>query len=236
MTRTTFRGGLIIGVLLLFGFIAQTIGLQYTSASKSGFMTGLLVVFTPLFQIMFSKQMPKTGNVIGVILVTVGLYFLTSPEGSEFNFGDLLTLICAAFFGLYIVFIDIYTRHGDVRQIAFLQFVVTAIGGCVGALFFEAPVFEPTGGLIWGIAYLALLATLYTLTIQTKYQKETSPTRAAIIFSVEPVFAAVIAYLVLNETIGIQGVAGGAIIVLGLLISELSDVLFSPRGSGSQPI
>lgn len=235
MSRTTFKGGLIIGVLLFVGFVAQTIGLQHTSASKSGFITGLLVVFTPLFQIMFSRQLPKVGNMVGVILVTVGLYFLTSPEGSEFNVGDILTLICAAVFGLYIVFIDIYTRTGDVKQIAFLQFAVTSAGGLAGALLFEDVLFEPTGELMWGIAYLALLATLYTLTIQTKYQKETSPTRAAIIFSVEPVFAAVIAYFVLGETIGLQGAFGGGIIVVGLLVSELSDILFRSRRSDPQP-
>ncbi|MEX1138630.1 MAG: DMT family transporter [Bacteroidota bacterium] len=235
MTSATIRGGAIIGVLLLVGFIAQTIGLQYTSASKSGFITGLLVVFTPLFQIIFSRQLPKAGNLIGVVLVTGGLYLLTSPEGSEFNVGDLLTLVCAAVFGLYIVFLDIYTREGDVKQIAFLQFAVTAAGAIIGALVFEEMVFRRSGDLLWGIAYLSLLATLYTLTVQTKYQKETTPTRAAIIFSVEPVFAAVIAYFVLGETIGLLGVVGGGIIVLGLLVSELSDVLFrsnpSPRES-----
>ncbi|MEX2117772.1 MAG: DMT family transporter [Bacteroidota bacterium] len=235
MTRMTMRGGTIIGVLLLVGFVTQTIGLQYTSASKSGFITGLLVVFTPLFQIIFSRQLPKAGNVIGVILVTAGLYLLTSPEGSEFNVGDLLTLICAAFFGLYIVFLDIYTRTGDVKQIAFLQFGVTAVGSFVGAMIFEETLFRPSGDLLWGIAYLSLLATLYTLTIQTKYQRETTPTRAAIIFSVEPVFAAVIAYLVLGETIGLPGVFGGGIIVLGLLVSELSDVLFHTRRPASEP-
>jgi len=235
MTRLTARGGILIGLLLFFGFVTQTIGLQYTSASKSGFITGLLVVFTPMFQIMFSRQLPKAGNVIGVILVTVGLYFLTSPEGSEFNRGDLLTLMCAAFFGLYIVFLDIYTRNGDVKQIAFLQFAVTAGGGIVGAIMFDETLLRPTGDLVWGIAYLVLLATLYTLTVQTRYQKETTPTRAAIIFSVEPVFAAVIAYFALGETIGLSGVLGGGIIVLGLLVSELSDVLFRGRGSAVEP-
>lgn len=226
MSGVTFRGGALIGFLLLVGFITQTIGLQFTSASKSGFITGLLVVFTPLFQIIISRQLPKVGNVIGVILVTAGLYLLTSPEGSEFNLGDLLTLLCAAVFGLYIVFLDMYTRKGDVKQIAFLQFAVTALGAVVGAVLFEEMVFRQSGELVWGIAYLALLATLYTLTVQTKFQKETTPTRAAIIFSVEPVFAAVIAYFVLGETIGLLGMMGGGIIVLGLLVSELSDVIF----------
>jgi len=106
ISRKAWEGGIVIGSLLFLGFVSQTIGLTYTTASKSGFITGLLVVFTPIFQVVIERRAPKIGNVIGVILVTVGLYLLTSPEGSEFNIGDLLTLFCAAVFGLYIVYLD----------------------------------------------------------------------------------------------------------------------------------
>jgi drug/metabolite transporter (DMT)-like permease len=234
MSAVTLKGGLIIGVLLFIGFVTQTIGLQYTSASKSGFITGLLVVFTPIFQIIIERKAPKTGNVLGVILVTTGLYLLTSPQGSEFNIGDGLTLVCAAVFGLYIVCLDIYTKVGNVGQIAFLQFSITGAGALVGALFFEDMMLKPSWNLAGAIAYLALLATLYTLTVQTRYQKDTTPTRAAIIFSVEPVFAALIAYLALSEVIGVMGVVGGGLIVAGLIVSELSDVLFRTNPSSER--
>lgn len=229
MTSATVKGGVIVGILLFIGFVTQTIGLEYTSASKSGFITGLLVVFTPLFQILIERKPPRAGNIAGVVLVTTGLYFLTSPEGSEFNVGDGLTLVCAAVFGLYIVYLDLYTKEGNVRQIAFLQFAITGFGSLAGALFFEDMMFTAGWNTIGTVGYLALLATLYTLTIQTRYQKETTPTRAAIIFSVEPVFAAFIAYLALGETIGAPGVMGGGLIVAGLIVSELSDVMLRPR-------
>ena len=236
MTPVTLRGGLIIGVLLFIGFVSQTIGLQYTSASKSGFITGLLVVFTPIFQILIERRAPKVGNIIGVVLVTLGLYLLTSPEGSEFNIGDALTLACAAVFGLYIVVLDIYTKEGDVRQIALLQFVVAGFSAMIGVVFFEEVVLRLSDGVIVAVAYLAILATLYTLVVQTRYQKETTPTRAAIIFSVEPVFAAVIAYAALGESIGSWGVVGGGIIVSGLIVSELSDVVFRRKNSETAEI
>ncbi|MBI2619874.1 MAG: DMT family transporter [Ignavibacteriales bacterium] len=226
MTRKTLEGGLVVGFLLFLGFVFQTVGLTYTTASKSGFITGLLVVFTPVFQVLIERRAPKAGNVIGVVLVTAGLYLLTSPEGSEFNVGDLLTLFCAAVFGLYIVYLDIYTKQGDVWQIVFLQFVVTAVGAALWAVFFEEMFLDLTPGLWGALAYLSLLATLYTLTVQTRYQKETTPTRAAVIFSIEPVFAAVIAYVALGERIGLLGVIGGGVVVGGLLVSELSDVFF----------
>jgi drug/metabolite transporter (DMT)-like permease len=226
MSKDSFRGGLIIGILLFLGFLAQTSGLQYTTASKSGFITGLLVVFTPLFQIAIERKLPKVGNVAGVALVTLGLYFLTSPAGSEFNIGDGLTLLCAAVFGLYIVSLDVYSRRANVWHLSLMQFAVTAIGALAVSLVFEEMTIRLTSGFAGAIAYLALLATLYTLTIQTRYQKDTTPTRAAIIFSVEPVFAAVFAYAVRGEIIGTVGIIGGILVVAGLLVSELSDLLF----------
>lgn len=229
INKPTLRGGLALGIILFLGFATQTVGLQYTTASKAGFITGLLVVFTPLFQIMIEKRLPKTGNVIGVILVVVGLFLLTSPEGSEFNLGDGLTLICAALFGLYIVFLDMYSKEHDPLQLSFLQFVVTAVLAAVASPLFESIRYSMTLGFMASLAYLTILATVFTLTIQTRYQKDTTPTRAAIIFSVEPVFAAVIAYFSLGERIGSLGILGGIIVVLGLLVSELSDVLFGRK-------
>lgn len=235
ISAVTLKGGIVIGLLLFVGFVTQTIGLQYTTASKSGFITGLLVVFTPIFQILIERKPPKIGNILGVVLVTLGLYLLTSPEGSGFNLGDGLTLICAAVFGLYIVYLDLYTKEGDVRQIAFLQFAVTGAGSLMGVLLFEEVFLNPGWHLAGAVAYLALLATLYTLVIQTRYQKETTPTRAAIIFSVEPVFAAIVAYAALGETIGSTGVLGGGLIVAGLLVSELSDLIFGGAGKSARP-
>ena len=95
--------GIILGILLSIGFITQTIGLQYTTASKSGFLTGLLVIFTPIFQLFIERKMPGKGNLLGVVLVAIGLFFLTSPQGQEFNLGDFLTLICAVVYALYII-------------------------------------------------------------------------------------------------------------------------------------
>jgi len=236
ISRDSFRGGIVIGILLFLGFILQTIGLQYTTASKSGFITGLLVVFTPIFQIVIERKLPKAGNVIGVVLVTAGLYFLTSPTGSEFNIGDGLTLVCAAIFGLYIVFLDLFSRKANVWHMNFMQFIVTAIGATTASILFEDISVQLTSGFIGAVAYLALLATLYTLTVQVRFQKETTPTRAAIIFSVEPVFAAGFAYLALGEVIGVVGMLGGGLVVGGLIVSELSDVLFkSGRRSKKSP-
>lgn len=224
--RRVVGRGLILGLLLFAGFAAQTVGLQYTTASKSGFITGMLVVFTPIFQLFIERRPPKVGNLIGVLFVFGGLYLLTSPQGAEFNRGDVLTLMCAVLFALYIVYLDIFTKEYDATQLTFLQMVVTIGLACVGTLLWEHPHFKLTLGLAMSIGYLSILATLVTLSLQTRFQKETTPTRAAIIFSLEPVISAVLAYLIERENIGRLGVLGAAIIVAGLLISELSDCIF----------
>lgn len=233
MDRRSFLDGAVLGILLFVGLAAQTAGLQYTTASKSGFITGLLVAFTPVFQLLIERRPPKAGNLAGVFFVLVGLYFLTSPEGSSFNIGDGLTLISAALFGLYIVYLDVFSKRSDFSQLTFVQFFLTSLLALVLSPFLEQPRLALSFAFLGALAYLSLLATLFTLFIQTKYQRFTTPTRAGIIFSVEPVWAATIAYFALGEMIGMLGVIGGGLIVAGLLISELSDVIF-PSGEDNE--
>jgi drug/metabolite transporter (DMT)-like permease len=225
--------GAVLGTLLAIGFIVQTVGLEYTTASKSGFLTGLLVIFTPIFQVLIERRAPRPGNIVGILLVLAGLYLLTSPAGSSFNTGDFLTLICAAIFGLYIVYLDIASNVSDTRVLTWMQFVVTLVITGAGAFMFEQRRFNLTADLLLALLYLSVLATALTLALQTRYQKETTPTRAALIFSLEPVLAAVFAYFFRHEHIGALGVLGGGLIVGGLLVSELSDRIFKSAKAGA---
>lgn len=220
--KSSWKKGGILGVLLFLGFASQTIGLQFTGASKSAFITGMMVVFTPICQLIIERRAPKIGNVIGVILVTLGLYFLTSPEGSEFNVGDGLNLFCAVTFALYIVYLDVFSKGSDAVHLTMAQFVTCTVLGFASALSFESVKLTPTvaGGLT--LLYLIVFATVIALFVQNKYQKDTTPTRSAVIFSIEPVLAAGFAYLLLGEVLGALGVVGGTLIVGGVLVSELS--------------
>ena len=221
-TKAAFLKGGILGVLLFSGFAAQTIGLQYTGATKSAFITGMMVVFTPICQIIIERKAPKIGNIIGILLVTVGLYLLTSPAGSEFNFGDALNLFCAITFALYIVYLDVFSKGQDPVHLTIAQFVVCAVLGLTAAFLFEPVRFHPTTAAYGALLYLTVFATVIALFIQTRFQKDTTPTRSAVIFSIEPVLAAGIAYVVLGEVLGVPGMVGGALIVGGVLVSELS--------------
>jgi drug/metabolite transporter (DMT)-like permease len=221
----TLRAGIVLGAVMFIGFSTQTVGLQYTSASKSAFITGLAVVFTPFLQMLIEKRMPRPGNLIGVVIVVGGLYLLTSPEGASFNRGDAFTMACAVFFALYIVYLDIFSKKHPILHLVYLQVCTVSLLGFLCAISFETIQFNLTGNLVFALAYTAVLATVVNTSLHTQYQRFTTPTRAALIFTLEPVFAAGIAFVVLHEVLGMQGVVGGAIIVLGLLVSELAELL-----------
>ncbi len=226
MGREPILKGAILGLLLFVGFATQTVGLLYTTASKSAFITGMMVVFTPFCQLLIEGKPPRLGNLVGIAFVMVGLYSLTSPSGSHFTLGDGLTLVCAISFGFYIVYVDIFSQKCDETHLTFMQFVVTAALAGVTMLFFEDIRFTLTMATTLKISYLAIFATIIALFVQVKYQKDTTPTRSAVVFSVEPVIAAIFAYFVLGEHIGGYGILGGGLIVTGVLISEFSDTLF----------
>jgi drug/metabolite transporter (DMT)-like permease len=222
------KGG-VLGILLFVGFVLQTIGLKYTTASKSAFVTGLMVIFTPFFQLLIEHKSPKMGNIVGVIFVAAGLFFLTSPQGSEFNIGDVLTLLCAVLFSIYTVYLGIFGKEHDPAHLTFMQFVSTALLSALALPLFERGYINMTGNFIVLMVYLAVMPTVVALYIMAKYQKDTTPTRSAVIYSMEPPFAALFAFFIIGETMGISGVIGGMLILLGLIVSELSDNLFKRK-------
>jgi len=218
--------------------------LKFTSASKSGFLTGSLVVMIPLFQTIIEKKIPTRGALIGTALVFLGIVFLSSGGnsisdffnnlGNNFNIGDWLTLMCAAFFALHIVFMDIISPKYEFWNLLFFQLVTVAVLNLFFSLVFSYSSIEPlrfslSKNLLIGILYTALLATLVNFALQTKYQKVVSPTKAGIIYSFEPVFAAVFAFFILNEKITNFSLVGCAMIFLGLIVSEVFDSFFSQK-------
>jgi len=231
--RQLIRGG-ILGIFLFLGFVAQTVGLTFTSASKSAFITGMMVVFVPLLQVIIERRVPKVGNIAGVAFVSAGLWFLTSPSGSSFNTGDALTLLCAVLFAIYIVYIDVVAHDMSAMQLTFVQMATNAILALGATLAFDTLPTRLPAGTVVAVLYLTVFATILTTFMQTRYQKETTPTRAAIIFTIEPVVAALSASTVLGEQIGLGGVVGGSLIIGGVLLSELSEgipLLNRPFGS-----
>ncbi len=234
--------GILLGVLLFAGFATQTVGLKFTSATKSGFLTGTSVIMIPLLQVLIEKRPPTKGVVLGTILVMLGITFLSSGGnsfvtllqdfGSNFNLGDGLTLICAFFFALYIIYLDVETKKHNFWVLLFVQIVTTMVLAILFAIVFSTTGLEEikysySTKLILAILYTAIFATLITTALMTKYQKNITPTKAGIIYSFEPLFAAVFAFFLLGEKITNFGYMGAGFILLGLLVSELYEAIFN---------
>ncbi|HRP92645.1 MAG TPA: DMT family transporter [Ignavibacteriaceae bacterium] len=234
--KKTILAGVILGAFYFSGFAAQTFGLNLTTATKSGFITGTFVIFIPILQLIIAKRKPKWYNLVSVVFVLVGLIMLSSKGenvvefikllGSDFNFGDLLTLICALLFAFQVVYVDVFTKKYDYLPMVFVQLLITGLGGFILAYIFsitslEAVRFTINFNVVSAILYTSIFASILATIIQLKYQKTVSPTKAGIIFSIEPIFAALFAYFLLSENISNFGLAGCVLIFSGLIISEV---------------
>lgn len=236
--RNTFIAGSALGLFYFFGFATQTIGLNYTTATKSGFITGTFVVIIPILQTIIEKKKPKWYNIVSIIFVMIGLIFLSSSGdnllqfinelGSDFNIGDFLTLICAVLFAFQVVYVDVFTKKYDYMPMVFIQLLITGIGGFLGSIFLssiglEIVKFNLTTNLIFALVYTSVFASIIATIIQLRYQKVVSPTKAGIIYSFEPIMAAILAFFIVGEKISKFGMFGGVFIVIGLLLSEFLE-------------
>ena len=237
--KQTLIAGSVLGFFYFTGFASQTLGLNLTTATKSGFITGTFVVFIPILQLIIEKRKPKWFNILSVFLVLIGLIMLSSKGenaidfmkqlGSDFNLGDLLTLLCALLFAFQVVYVDVFTKKYEYLPMVFVQLLITGIGGFILSFVFSISTLETVKftfntTVVTAVLYTAIFASIIATVIQLKFQKFVSPTKAGIIFSIEPIFAAVFAYFLLSEKISNFGLIGCVLIFIGLIVSEIFSV------------
>ena len=221
LDRDVVAVGALIGVWLTVGYALQTVGLLYTTASRSGFITGLSVVLVPVLSLAVSRNRPRLSSLAAVAFAGAGLYLLTSPGDGNFNLGDLLTLGCAAAFALHIVTTERAAPRHDPVPLAFCQIVTTAVICAALMSVWEGPRLPLTAWTIAALAITGVLATAVAFSVQMWAQRRTSATHVAVIFTAEPVFAALFAWLIQHEVLGLGGLAGGALIVTGILVAQI---------------
>ncbi|WP_061248191.1 DMT family transporter [Leptospira alstonii] len=229
--KVWYSGAFLLGMFLFLGFACETVGLKTTTATKSSFLIGTLVVITPFLEAIFKRKMPAKGNLFGAVVVFTGicLIFLgeIGMEGSlTITSGDWITLGGALFFSLYIIQMDRVGAEIPIRVSVFYQSFVAGFFALVAAVGLHITGIEearlnPSMRLIPGVLYNAILASVLTTFLQTKFQRYVSPTRVGIIFSLEPVFSSIIAFLLLGEISGPIRIAGCAIVFAGLVSAEL---------------
>jgi drug/metabolite transporter (DMT)-like permease len=228
MNAATVWAGARVGIFLWAGYELQTTGLRLTSPSKSAFLTSVSVVLVPIFLVVFWRKAIGRWTVLGVLAAFIGLFLLTVPGGGagwgdfkSVNFGDLLTLGCAVAFAFQIIFVGQAAQHHAFQPIAFLQVAVAAALMVPSVPLLEHAHVLWSWRVITAILVTALLSTAAAFTIQSWAQQFMPATNAALIFSLEPVFAWLVAYLVLRESLQLRAAAGAVLIVAGLLVSEL---------------
>lgn len=224
--------GSIIGFFLSIGMVLQVVGLKYTYASKSAFITGLTVVLVPVFAGIIERKIPKVNVIIGVIFAFVGLSLLNGAKISHFNFGDFLTLLADFGFVFQIIFIDIFTAKEDVNtiNIAIFQLMSAAVLYIVLSLVFGIDILKIklTVTSIITILITGVLGTALAFTAQVFVQKYTTPTHTALIFSAEPVFGAIFSAIIpstishTTEILPLISYIGCGLILIGMIIAELS--------------
>lgn len=221
--RSSVRAGLLAGMFLALGHAFQTLGLERTLSTNAGFITGLYVVFTPLLAAVVLRRRPRVVVLGGVVLTAIGLALMSlrfDAGGLSFNTGDLLVLICAVMYAGQIVTLARYAVVSDPFTLTIQQLGVTAIFFALAMPTQE--ISAPKSGAVWlAVLMTALGSSVFGISVQTWAQRRISPTRAAVIFSMEAPFAALAAFVLAGERLPSQAWLGAALILTGMLIVEL---------------
>jgi len=220
--KTTLKKGSLIGIFLFMGYAFQTVGLKYTTATKTGFITGLSVVLVPIISHFFIKEKINRNSVIGVILAFIGLWFLNYGSSFSFNLGDFLVLLCAVSFAMHIISVGLYAKKVDYVPLVIIQLTIVFVLCLLMAIIFERPALHLSYSfdVWWSIILTGVFATALAFYMQNRFQRYSTATKTAIIFSGEPIFAAVFAYFLLGEKVGLIAWAGGLLIIFGMIISQ----------------
>ncbi|TET67174.1 MAG: DMT family transporter [Candidatus Zixiibacteriota bacterium] len=218
-----FRKGILLGLFLWLLYVPQTIGLGITTASNSGFITGMFVAFVPIFSFVIFHRAPPLTGIISALVSLSGLWFLTRGLQTV-NCGDLLTIVAAMAYAIHILFTDRIVKNGvDPYILSFQQFLFVGFASLIVGFIFKLPFAPASTDVVWVIFFLALFPTLSAFVIQLVAQKSTSPIRVSLIFAFEPVFAGLFAWTLGGEPFAPHRAVGGLLVFLALVISGLSS-------------
>lgn len=240
--RTTMGKGVLLGGVLYLGFIFQTVGLAHTGAARSGFLTALYIVLVPLLLAIHLRRRPGARSVLAAAAALAGVAWLSGPDlvaGGNLGLGEGLTLVCAGFFALQILLAGALPVPGRVWTLHFWQLATVTVLSAAGWLLLGEARIVVDGQLWLSLLFTGVLGSVVALGIQLRWQPETTPERAAIVYSFEPVFAALTAWLLLGERLGWSELGGGALILVGLWLAdagpEADPVALAPAQIEGQP-
>ncbi len=219
---TILKRAAVLGLLLfgLFAFLMH--GLQSTSASNGGFLTAMSVVFVPLLNAVLKRRAPARAVCMGTAITVCGIALLSLQGQLSLHPGDALCLAGAAIYAVFIVMTDRLAPGTDGFLLGVWQLGFAGFYGLICSVLFEAPVLPATTAQWGAILGLALVCSAFGFVMQPIAQPHTTPEHTALLFSLEPIASAILAYLVLGETLSTQGLLGAVLVVVGVLVASVT--------------
>lgn len=244
ITRRGVLDGIWLGLVLVVVFWLQTDGMRFTTTAKAGFITGLYVLFTPLIAVAIGQRV-KLASALGALIAAYGMYLLVhlpggwgsghAPRGvfQEMNRGDIEILLCAILCGIHIVMMGAFARRSEAWLLAGSQVMICGVVSVVATAFLPSPYgFQHAFAALshWPVAgaalYLALGSTVFAFWGQATAQTRLGPTESAVLFSLEPVVAAILSIVWLKELMTPHQALGGALIVVAMIVAEALPYMF----------
>ncbi len=222
--RSGFRAGIPVGLAMFVGVTLQQVALLYTTAGKTAFITTVYIVLVPLAAVLLGQRV-RAVQWGGAVLAFAGVYFLSAHGETTINTGDLLVLICSFFWMAQILLIDRYARAVDAIELCFMQMIVCTVGSAVLAAIYESFAWSDLWSAAVPILYAGLFSCGVAYTCQILGQAYVEPTQAAILMSMEAIFAAVAGWIILGETMSGVQLLGCALLLGGALMAQV-------RGTG----
>lgn len=228
LTRRVAWHGFLLSLPFYAGFFLQVTGLaeESTTPTVSAFLTNLTVILTPLLGRIFFRETMAWSNVAGAVIALGGVYVLTDPAGGGFGTGELVTVACAVAFAVHIQLTNVITRRNHPETITFVMFVCAVVFSGATLLFMGVSPGDLAASLgerhvVWTLIYTAIVCTIVAITIMNRFQRDVPATRAAVLYTLEPVSAAVLAALFVGEEMTVRKILGGVVILAGNVVCEL---------------
>ena len=221
ITKATLFKGSVLGIILYLAFFFQTVGLVYTTPSKNAFLTAFNVVLVPLIGVVFLRKKMTRMTIIGSIFAIIGIAVMSLNDFNSINVGDALTLVCAVFFALQIIYTSAYVAGENAFALNTIQMGAAALVAIVVAVIQGEPMnFSNTTGNL-SILYLGIFSTMLSFLLQTSSQQYTKETETAIILSTESVFGMLFSAILLKELLSARMYMGAVLIMMGVILVQL---------------
>jgi drug/metabolite transporter (DMT)-like permease len=217
----TIRSAFLLGSILFCVFASITFGVKSTSASNAGFLVSLTVIFVPLLLSLLLRKLPEKRVIFGVLLSLTGIGFLTIKNQFTINSGDFLCILGALVYAIHIIVTGKLTKDVDSITLGVLQLGFAAAWGLLFSIGLESPQLPNTAEAWVSVLGLSILCSAIGFIVQTTAQKYTTPTHTGLLFSLEPVFAALFAFAFADEILTIKGYIGAGLVLLSVLTTQI---------------